>query len=74
MSKDRFQLLPALIIDPLKRANDKLSGWVAAATQVMSTSSGNLEFDGKTLAAELASVRKNMALATSMLAQLSRMA
>ncbi len=74
VSKDRFQFLSALIVDPLTRANDKLSGWVDAATQVVSTGSGDLEFDGKTLAVELASVRKNMALATSMLGQLSRMA
>ena len=74
MSKDRFDMLSALIVDPLTRASDKLSDWHAAATQVVSNGCGQLEFDVKTLATELAAIRKNMALATSMLGQLSRMA
>jgi hypothetical protein len=73
MSKERFQLLSTLIVEPLSLALDKLSQWHDTASNIVSAGSGELPFDVKSLAVEIGSVRKNIALATSMLGQLSRM-
>ena len=72
--KANFAMLSPIVITPIQEAIARFSDWQHEADLVLSGASDVISTDVKGVAADVAQVRKNLAMATTMLGQLGRIA
>ena len=72
MNKPAFDLLGATLKEPITKAATRFSELKEAAEAIVGGGGGECPFDVKTLATEIANLKKNMTLCTSMMAAFSK--
>ncbi len=73
-SQERFDLVAPVIRTPMESGMDELTNLEAACNSVIAAGAGKLDYDVKALALLVARLRKEMSLATQIMATISKAA